>query len=72
MDKFYSAPVVVVDVTERNYEACLYYQIGLRESYGMKHNVVMCAEQETGKKNLTAEQSMASVTANVGVSLVTK
>lgn len=68
LDKFYSAPVVVVDVTERNYEACLYYQIGLRESYGMKHNVVLCAEQENGKKNLSAEQSSASVTANVGVS----
>lgn len=46
LDKFYSAPVVVVDVTERQYEACLYYQIGLRESFGMKHNVVMCKEQE--------------------------
>lgn len=65
LDKFYSAPVVVVDVTERNYEACLYYQVGLRESYGMKHNVVLCADQETGKKNLT-EQS--SLTAHVGVS----
>ncbi len=65
LDKFYSAPVVVVDVTERNYEACLYYQVGLRESYGMKHNVVLCADQETGKKNLS-EQS--SLTAHVGVS----
>jgi len=73
LDKFYSAPVVVVDVTERNYEACLYYQIGLRESYGMKHNVVLCADQESGKKNgiqknLSVDQANGSVTANVGVS----
>ena len=70
LDKFYSAPVVVVDVTERNYEACLYYQIGLRESYGMKHNVVLCADQECGKKNLSVEQSNGSVMANVGVSSI--
>ncbi len=60
LDKFYSAPVVVVDVTERQYEACLFYQIGLRESFGMQHNVVMCVDQESsylaaGKSSLATE-----------------
>lgn len=60
LDKFYSAPVVVVDVTERQYEACLFYQIGLRESFGMQHNVVMCVDQDSsilaaGKTSLASD-----------------
>ena len=47
LEKFYSAAVAVVDVTERQYEACLFYQLGLRESFGMKHNVVTCVDQES-------------------------
>ena len=46
LEKFYGAPVVVVDVTERQYEACLYYQLGIRESFGMKHNIVTCVDQQ--------------------------
>ena len=65
LDKFYSAPVVVVDVTERQYEACLFYQIGLRESFGMKHNVVMCVDQESsyvtaGKNSFAPDQTSSS------------
>ena len=64
LDKFYSASVVVVDVTEMQYGACLYYQIGLRLSFGMKHNVVLCAEQDTAVRNnlLTPEQINTSST----------
>lgn len=49
LEKFYSAPVVVVDVTQRQYEVCLFYQIGLRESFGMKHNIVTWADQDCSK-----------------------
>lgn len=71
LDKFYSAPVVVVDVTERQYEACLYYQIGLRLSFGMKHNVVLCVDQETcynaGRSNSLMAEQMNTTT---GVSVI--
>lgn len=65
LEKFYSAPVVVVDVTERRYEACLYYQIGLRESFGMKHNVVMCVDQESAAGTFVPDQISAAT--NLGV-----
>ena len=74
LEKFYSAPVVVVDVTERQYEACLFYQLGLRESFGMKHNVVTCVDQESaymaGRKSslITQDQLLVSATSNYGVS----
>ena len=77
LEKFYSAPVVVVDVTERQYEACLFYQLGLRENFGMKHNVVTCVDQESafmaGRKNslITQDQLLVSSTANFGVSHTT-
>ena len=73
LEKFYSAPVVVVDVTERQYEACLFYQLGLRESFGMKHNVVTCVDQESaymaGRKSslITQDQFLVSSTSNYGV-----
>ena len=68
LDEFYSAPVVVVDVTERQYEACLYYHIGLRLSFGMKHNVVLYVDQAPGSCN--AVSSSGSMTTNVEVSHV--
>lgn len=73
LEKFYSAPVVVVDVTERQYEACLFYQLGLRENFGMKHNVVTCVDQESafmaGRKNslISQDQLLVSSTSNFGV-----
>ena len=73
LEKFYSAPVVVVDVTERQYEACLFYQLGLRENFGMKHNVVTCVDQESaymaGRKSslITQDQLLVSSTSNYGV-----
>ena len=71
LEKFYSAPVVVVDVTERRYEACLYYQIGLRESFGMKHNVVLCEDQDSSftapRKKSSFMPDQANVTTNLTV-----
>lgn len=71
LEKFYSAPVVVVDVTERRYEACLYYQIGLRESFGMKHNVVMSVDQESSYIAAgTFIPDQISSAGNLGVSIL--
>ena len=74
LEKFYSAALAVVDVTERQYEACLFYQLGLRESFGMKHNVVTCVDQESaymaGRKTsmINQDQLLTSLTSNYGVS----
>lgn len=46
LDKFYAANVVVVDVTERNMQAALFYQLGLRENFDMKNNVVTMLESQ--------------------------
>ena len=73
LEKFYSAPVVVVDVTLRKYEACLFYQLGLRESFGMKHNVVTCVDQESsynaGRKGSIITDQLSG-TSNFGVSQI--
>ena len=72
LEKFYSAPVVVVDVTERQYEACLYYQLGIRESFGMKHNIVTCVDQQNsytgGRKASIIPTDQSSSTSSYGVS----
>ena len=73
LEKFYSAAVVVVDVTERQYEACLYYQLGIRESFGMKHNVVTCVDQQNsylaGRKGNILPSDQLSATSTFGVRL---
>ena len=50
LDKFYSANVVVSDVTDKSYQATVFYQLGLRESFDMKHNVVTCVDEQTAYK----------------------
>lgn len=71
LEKFYSAAVVVVDVTERQYEACLYYQLGIRESFDMKYNVVTCVDQQSsffaGRKGNILPTDQLSATSNAGV-----
>ncbi len=72
LEKFYSAPAVVVDVTERQYEACLYYQLGIRESFGMKHNIVTCIDQQNsysrgGRKGSILPIDQSSSSASYGV-----
>ena len=46
LDKFYSASVVVADVTDKAYQATIFYQLGLRESFGMKNNVVITLDEQ--------------------------
>ena len=47
LDKFYATNVAVVDVTERHMQAALFYQLGLRENFDMKNNVVTVLESRS-------------------------
>ena len=72
LEKFYSANVVVVDVTERSYEATLFYQLGLREGFGMKHNVVTSVDQQSAYKagrrsSFNPDNTLSPNTTNFGV-----
>ena len=69
LDRFYGANAAVVDVTERSYQAAMFYQLGLRESFGMKHNVVTCVDQTaiTGMRE-SVTSSPLSNSAAIGVS----
>ena len=69
LDKFYGATVVVVDVTERHMQAALFYQLGLRENFDMKNNVVTMLESQSafGEARLSGgnvPSSMVSVCGN--------
>ena len=46
LDAFYNADIAVADVTERSYQAVIFYQLGLRESFDMKHNIVTCLDEQ--------------------------
>ena len=46
LDAFYNADIAVADVTERSYQAVIFYQLGLRESFDMKHNIVTCLDDQ--------------------------
>ena len=46
LDKFYSSNVAVADVTDRAYQAKLFYHLGLRESFEMKQNIVTYLDEE--------------------------
>ena len=46
LDKFYSCSIAVADVTDRAYQAKLFYHLGLRESFDMKQNVVTYLDEQ--------------------------
>ena len=46
LDKFYSCSIAVADVTDRAYQAKLFYHLGLRESFEMRQNVVTYLDEQ--------------------------
>ena len=46
LDRFYSCSVAVADVTDRAYQAKLFYHLGLRESFDMRQNVVTYLDEQ--------------------------
>ncbi len=50
LDQFYNATVVVADVTDKSYQATLFYQLGMRESFDMKQNIVTCVDEQSAYK----------------------
>lgn len=46
LDRFYNADVVVADMTRREQQAPLFYLLGVRESFGNSHNIVLFQDKD--------------------------
>jgi mitogen-activated protein kinase kinase kinase 5 len=51
LDKFHSSSVAVADVTDRTFQAKIFYHLGLRESFEMKQNVVTYLDHDQSHSN---------------------
>ena len=46
LDRFYSCSIAIADVTDRAYQAKLFYHLGLRESFDMRQNIVTYLDEQ--------------------------
>ena len=46
LDQFYNADVVIADLSESEHRASLFYQLGVRESFDMTHNVIVFHDRD--------------------------
>ncbi len=49
LDQFYSSDVAIVDATLTKEQPTLFYHLGIRESFGMKDNIVMIHDEEDAR-----------------------
>uniref|UniRef100_UPI00398E5E85 mitogen-activated protein kinase kinase kinase 5-like n=1 Tax=Pristiophorus japonicus TaxID=55135 RepID=UPI00398E5E85 len=56
LDSFYNADVAVVEMTDPYCQPSLFYHLGVRESFSMTNNVVLCCDS-----NLTSLQSLQDI-----------
>ena len=61
LDQFYSADIVIVDGSQVKEQATLFYHLGIRESFGMKDNLVVVNDEDDSKTSSVQVDHIASL-----------